>query len=54
MIFIDLSCPVLPSLCFGGSIDPQNQGHPSSSGWLVVISQDNIDPIMPFLNSIVP
>ncbi|KAJ5578223.1 uncharacterized protein N7459_007187 [Penicillium hispanicum] len=45
---------VLPSLCFGPSVDPKNQGHASSSGWPVAIFGNEFHKIWPFLKYIIP
>lgn len=36
-----LSCPVLPSLCYGASLDPENQGFPSTLSWPAAIIRND-------------
>ncbi|OJZ85516.1 hypothetical protein ASPFODRAFT_62154 [Aspergillus luchuensis CBS 106.47] len=45
---------VLPSVCFGASIDAKSQGHASSSGWPAAIFRNQFDQVWPFLQHIIP
>ncbi|OJJ35827.1 hypothetical protein ASPWEDRAFT_41068 [Aspergillus wentii DTO 134E9] len=45
---------VLPSLCFGRSVDPKNQGHASSSAWPSAIFRNELETIKPIIGSIIP
>ncbi|PWY63063.1 NAD(P)-binding protein [Aspergillus eucalypticola CBS 122712] len=45
---------VLPSVCFGASIDANSQGHSSSSGWPAAIFRNQFDQVWPFLQHIIP
>ncbi|GLA19226.1 hypothetical protein AnigIFM62618_006895 [Aspergillus niger] len=45
---------VLPSVCFGASIDAKSQGHASSSGWPAAIFRNQFDQVWPFLKHIIP
>ncbi|KAL2857312.1 NAD(P)-binding protein [Aspergillus pseudoustus] len=45
---------VLPSVCFGPSIDPVSQGHASSSAWPVAIFSNTFDQVWRFLQHIIP
>ncbi|OJJ57351.1 hypothetical protein ASPSYDRAFT_154282 [Aspergillus sydowii CBS 593.65] len=45
---------VLPSVCFGASIDPQFQGHASSSAWPAAIFSNTLDQVWPFLQHTIP
>ncbi|RAH59382.1 aldehyde reductase [Aspergillus piperis CBS 112811] len=45
---------VLPSVCFGASMDAKSQGHASSSGWPAAIFRNQFDQVWPFLQHIIP
>ncbi|GKZ36198.1 hypothetical protein AbraIFM66950_007194 [Aspergillus brasiliensis] len=45
---------VLPSVCFGATIDAKSQGHASSSGWPAAIFRNQFDQVWPFLQHVIP
>lgn len=52
--YFDTFSQVLPSVCFGASIEPEKQGHASSSGWPAAIFRNEFHSIWPFLKHIIP
>ncbi|RDW78933.1 aldehyde reductase II [Aspergillus mulundensis] len=45
---------VLPSVCFGASLDPKAQGHASSSAWPASILRNEFDRFWGFLQHVIP
>ncbi|OJJ05814.1 hypothetical protein ASPVEDRAFT_895034 [Aspergillus versicolor CBS 583.65] len=45
---------VLPSVCFGSSVEPKLQGHASSSAWPAAIFSNKFDQVWPFIQHIIP
>ncbi|PYI00319.1 NAD(P)-binding protein [Aspergillus sclerotiicarbonarius CBS 121057] len=45
---------VLPSMCFGASVDPEHQGHASTSIWPAAIFKNDLESVRAGINSTIP